>query len=153
MSELNKALRQFEATEANLTKLERVWDFLQKYKEIKGEDRNLYENKRSSYLQLLKGLPPIDGGKPYIEPFNFSKIEELMDKAREFQKDFNISSEREIYKQIEKPGKELREYRFLLNQKRQQLIRDEMLQILKEIGILLESLQKIFPIAEIKFPY
>ena len=64
------ALEQFEAAEANLVKLERLWE------EVSGlipggvsfGGNAEYEDRCRSYRLLLDGLPRIDGWRPESEP-------------------------------------------------------------------------------------
>jgi len=69
-SPINSALRQFEATEANLVKLERIWAkiiILTPSGLAFGSDAT-YEEHVRSYEDLLHALPAMDGWKPKSIP-------------------------------------------------------------------------------------
>src|SRR5438874_8285460 len=65
--DINQALRQFEATEANLEKLERLWDKMAGQLPRGGiiaYDQTAeaeYERRRLSFQRLLAAMPAIDG--------------------------------------------------------------------------------------------
>jgi hypothetical protein len=145
MSQLNEILRQLEATEANLVKLEKLWDVLTENlpSDIVFGSNPVYENACRSYEHILKSLPSIDNWKPTALPFDLNEIAQNRFDARELGMDAptaRISVELEI----EKPGKELREYRDRFNQKRRELTRDELLEICNQIDALLAKLEKTY---------
>ncbi|MDV2995098.1 MAG: hypothetical protein N4J56_004752 [Chroococcidiopsis sp. SAG 2025] len=152
MSNLDEALRQFEATEANLSRLEKLWSLLEKNvpKGIVFGSNLVYENGCRSYEHLLVGLPLIDGWQPTALPLDLDEIAQSRLDALEVGE---ISIEIEVYRRIEKPGQELREYRFRFDQKRRQLVQNIILQTFSEIDCLLARLQEIYPIDEAKFKY
>ncbi|MBD2500550.1 restriction endonuclease [Anabaena azotica] len=145
MTQLDKALRQFEATEANLVKLEKQWDLLQKNipNGIVFAANPMYEDALRSYKHILTGLPSIDGWKPQTIPWDLDEIAQNRLDAREFGDTIN---QIDVERQIEQPGKELREYRYKFNQKRRNLIQNRIIQISNEIDHLLEKLQENYPI-------
>ncbi|MFV2058658.1 MAG: restriction endonuclease, partial [Thiohalomonadales bacterium] len=76
-SPLNSAIRHFEAAEANLIKLEKLWD------EIEGtipdgvafvDSDPLYEDNCRSFDDILAAIPAIDGWKPEISLFELNEI-------------------------------------------------------------------------------
>lgn len=144
MSSLDESLRQFEATEANLVKLEKLWDTIVKNvpSGIVFGSNPIYENACFSYEHILKRLPSIDGWKPASLPCDLDQIAQERLDALEIDPIAQISVEIEI----EKPGKELREYRFRFNQKRRQLIYNQLLRFCDEVEQLLNNLQKNHPI-------
>lgn len=152
MSKLDEALRQFEATEANLAKLEKLWNLLQKNipNGIVFAANPVYEDACHSYKQILAGIPLIDGWKPITLPYDLDEITQFRLDAFEVGE---VAIQIEVDRRIEKPGKELREYRFRFNQKRRQLIHDIVFQTFNEIQQLLDKLQESFPIDEENIKY
>jgi hypothetical protein len=145
MSQLDEALRQFEAIEANLVKLEKVWDLLQKNipDGIVFGANPVYEDALRSYEHILTGLPLIDGWKPKTLPCDLDEIAQNRLDAHEVGE---LAIQIEVDRQIEQPGKEVREYRFRFNQKRRKLIHDKIVQVSTEIDQLLETLKEKYPI-------
>lgn len=145
MSQLDEALRKFEATEANLVKLEKVWSVLRKNTPdgIVFGTKPIYENAYRSYEQVLVELPSIDGWKPNTLPCDLDEIAQSRLDAYEIGE---VAIQIEVDRRIEKPGKELREYRFRFNKKRRKLIQSIVFQTISEIDQLLGKLQEIYPI-------
>ena len=152
MSNLDEALRQFEAAEANLSKLEKLWSLLEKNVPtgITFGSNLVYEDACRSYEHLLVGLPLIDGWQPTALPLELDEIAQSRLDALEVGE---VLIEIEVDRRIEKPGKELREYRFRFDQKRRQLVQNIILQTFNEIDRLLDQLQEIYPIDESKLEY
>lgn len=152
MSKLDEALRQFEAAEANLAKLEKLCNLLQKNVPdgIVFRANPVYEDACRSYEQLLTGLPLIDDWKPTALPCELDQIAQSRLDAFEVGE---VEIQIEVVRQIEKPGRELREYRFRFNQKRRQLIQNIMFQTFNEIDRLLDQLRESFPIDEASIEY
>ncbi|BAT51891.1 hypothetical protein NOS3756_08220 [Nostoc sp. NIES-3756] len=145
MSQLDEALRKFEAIEANLVKLENLWDLLQKNipQNIVFGANPVYEDALRSYEHILTGLPLIDGWKPKTIPSDLDEIAQNRLDALELGE---ATLQIRVELQIEQPGKELREYRFKFNQKRRKLIQDKIVHLSNEIDKLLEKLQEKYPI-------
>ena len=75
-SPINSALRQFEATEANLAKLEHTWSEIEKLTPegpAFGNDP-AYEEHVRVYEDVLAALPKIDGWKPESVPMDLNSI-------------------------------------------------------------------------------
>lgn len=126
-SSLNKALRQFESTEANLEKIEKIW---MEIKEKIGTgitfvfDDPEYENNIRSFYSLIESLPNIDGWKPKIVLMEPNEIaQSRLDASEIGEIEFAVS----IEERINEPGKLIGEYRFRYNQKRRELIRDSLI--------------------------
>jgi Restriction endonuclease len=145
MSQLDNALREFGAAEANLAKLERLWNLLQKNtpSDIVFGANPVYEDACRSYKQLLVELPLIDGWKPMALPWDLPEIAQSRLNAREIGE---IHIQIEIEGEIEKGGKELRKYRFYFDQKRRKLIHNIVCETINEIEQLLDKLQKTYPL-------
>lgn len=126
---LSSTLGHFEIAEANLVKLERL------YKEIIslipggisfGTDIT-HEEKCRFYEHVLSVLPAIDGWKPTSIPMSLNDIAQSRMDAYDLGEPEAILS---IENEIEKPGVELRQYRFLFDHKRKQLIYDSLLELI-----------------------
>ncbi len=82
---MNAALRQFEAVEANLEKLERLW------KDLRGTipegiafvSDPKYEDLSRAFSDILHTLPKIDGWKPDAEPPDLYELAQNRFDARE----------------------------------------------------------------------
>ncbi|MBZ5494097.1 MAG: restriction endonuclease [Acidobacteriia bacterium] len=144
-SPINSALRQFEAAEANLTKLERLWAEIEKLipEGLQFGSDPVYEERVRSYRDVLVGLPKIDGWKPEGIPMDLNAICQNRLDAKELGE---ISVEIAVEEGINAPGRELAEYRHRLNKKRRQLIRNAMNDLIARIDHtvgLLEELELV----------
>jgi hypothetical protein len=146
---MNAALRQFEAAEANLEKLERLWKELRKMipEGISfGSDPKYYDRSRA-YSDVLRALPKIDGWKPEAEPPDLNDLAQNRLDALEVDE---ISAIIAAEESAERPARELAEYRYRLNQKRRQVIRDALAnvvgridEILRVLGVRFEGEQQL----------
>jgi hypothetical protein len=143
-SPINSALRQFEATEANLAKLERIWPRVVELtpKGLSFGNDPAYDELVRNYEDIVKALPRIDGWKPEDIPMDLNSIGQLRLDAKEVGE---IQAEISIEEQIEAPGRELAKYRHLLNRKRHHLIRSVMVDKINQIDEILQSLRKALP--------
>jgi hypothetical protein len=143
-SPINSALRPFEATEANLAKLERLWSKIQEKTPggIQFGSDAAYEELVRSYYDILGSLPKIDGWRPERIPMDLDAIAQCRLDAKEVGE---ISMEMSIEKDIEEPGIELARYRHQLNRKRRQLIRSVMSDVVARVDDTLSSLRKRVP--------
>jgi hypothetical protein len=143
-SPINSALRQFEATEANLVKLERLWAKITKLTPSGlafGGDPT-YEEHVRGYKDLLHALPSIDGWKPETVPEDLDTIGQMRLDAKEVGE---LSAEVAVESQIEAPGRELAEYRHRLNTKRRKLIRSVTSDLIAAIDQTLRSFSNAIP--------
>lgn len=137
---MTDALRHFEIAEANLVKLEKLWNEL---REIIGDGPAFgstpdYEDKCRSYSIILPYLTKIDGWRPTEEPWEFDAIGQSRLDALDIGE---IGATSAIESEIEKPGVELRQYRFLLNQKRRQLTRETMLLLIDSVDAIIREME------------
>lgn len=141
MSDLNGALRTFEAAEANLAKLERLWKEIRKLTPdgiAFGSDPQ-YEDVVRSYEHVLASLPRIDGWVPTSIPRELDAIAQARFDAQEIgEPEMFVSVEQDI----EEPAKELREYRFRFDRKRRELTRNAINSLIETISELLHSLHR-----------
>lgn len=138
-SPLNAALRQFEAAEANLEKLERIWA------ELRGMipdgivfGRNpKYEDRCRAYYDVLQAMPKIDGWKPEAYP---PDLNDLVQDRLDAQDVGEISAMVSAQEPVETPAREIAEYRHRLNKKRRQFIRKALSEIMARMDEGLKSL-------------
>jgi hypothetical protein len=126
------ALEQFEATEANLVKLERLWDEMAAMIPtgvVFGENVE-YEDRARSFDLLLASLPKLGGWKPVASPPDLDGVAQSRLDAMEIDEP---SAHVAVERSIEEPGRELREYRFRLNNMRKALIRDALVGLIDQI--------------------
>lgn len=141
-SPLNAALRHFEAAEANLVKIEKVLAAIEAAipKGIAFGENTEYEDDCRSFAALLASLPKIDGWKPDIVLMDLDEIAQSRLDAHEVgEVESLISTER----QIGEPSRLLREYRYRFNQKRRELIRDALIELIDAIDANLRELSKL----------
>ncbi|AYM14655.1 MULTISPECIES: restriction endonuclease [Agrobacterium] len=139
------ALEQFEATEANLVKLERICSELQEMvpEGISfGEDVE-YEERTRSFELLLNSLPMINGWKPTAMPADLNGIAQSRFDAMEIDEPSTYSA---IESWIEEPGRALREYRFRMNTMRRALIRDALVVLIDQVDADLRSIRSALPL-------
>jgi hypothetical protein len=76
MSPIMEALKQFEATEANLLKLQRLWDELQALfpTAVSLNHNPEYDDRARSFDSVLQALPTIDGWKPDLCPPDHERV-------------------------------------------------------------------------------
>lgn len=143
-SPINAALRQFEATEANLAKLERLWSEIQKLTPygLQFGNNPVYEERVRVFEDLITALPTIDGWKPQSVPMDLNSIGQSRLDAKECGE---ISAEVAVEDQIEAPGRELAEYRHRLNKKRRELTRGAMLELVRTIDDTVRTLAATIP--------
>lgn len=147
-SSLNAALRQFEVAQANLSKLERIWN------EIKdmipsgivfGADE-LYETKLRSYKHLVDSLPKVLGYKPETIPMNLDEIAQSRLDANEIG-DFEALMY--VEREIDVPRLELQEYKFRLQDLRKTLVRNAVSELVDRIDEVLGKLSARYQIDEL----
>lgn len=142
-SPLNAALRHFEAAEANLVKAEKLLS------EIEAAipsgiaffgDNPEYETNCRNFEVLIKALPKIEGWKPEIY---FMDLDEIAQNRLDAQEVGEIECMMSIERQIGEPSRLLRDYRYRFNQKRRELIRDALIDLIDAIDSSLRDLGKL----------
>jgi hypothetical protein len=126
------ALKQFEATEANLGKAERLLaETLALIPSgIVFGSNSQYDEKCLAIDELAQHLPAIDGWKPKLGMLDLDGIAHWrLDAAESGEPTAEIG----LYRAIEEPGRELAEYRFRFNRKRRALIRDAALDLMSDV--------------------
>jgi hypothetical protein len=132
MTTLDDALRQFEATEANLEKLEKLW------KQISDQMPSdpafghppEYDELCLAFRRVLAALPAIDGFRVEDRLYEYGEIGQMRFDALELGE---IESQVSVENEIGEQGRLLREYRFRLLAKRRELVRDRMLALIDEV--------------------
>ncbi len=140
-SPIMEALKQFEATEANLTKLENLWTELQELfpDGIQLGESPEYEDRRRSFDCILTALPKIGGWKPSIAAPDWDGVVTARFDYLELGDPFETAKfEAAIWTE----GKEIRECRYRLNQKRRQLIRDALVAVIDKFDADLRQIRK-----------
>ena len=142
-SPLMNALEKFEATEANVAKLERLWSELESLVPDGisfGEDPD-YDDKVCAYSLLLDALPMIDGWKPTMSPWALNEIaQNRLDVIELGEPMASVQLEEGIIE----PGKEIRHYRFRFDIKRRALIRDSLVKLIDEVDSDIRTLRLEF---------
>ena len=124
-SSLMEALREFEATEANLVKLERLRQEIENLvpKGILFGSNPDYDDRCRAFNDVLASLPMIDGWKPEC---SYPDLNDLAQARLDAEDIGEVSLWVETEASIEIPGKDLQEYRFRFHKKRRALIQDAL---------------------------
>jgi hypothetical protein len=140
---LDSALRAFEATEANLDKLDRLWQQLRTHipDGIAFGSNPEYEELLRHFDEVASGLPAIDGWRIGARPLELDDIGRVRFDAAEIGEiEAKISIENHIYEL----DSLLPAYRFRLNRKRRHVVRavlekkiESVNQVLKGLALLL----------------
>jgi hypothetical protein len=138
---LNSTLKEFEAVEANLAKLERLWDQMKVL--IPGSnvlgvsESETYLRAQRSFEQIIKGMPAIDGVKLknctlHPDDITTGKIDCLeLGEVRD-----SIAFDNALFSQTE----ELNSYRFRMEAKRRELARQAVADLSSDIDSILQAL-------------
>ena len=150
-STLEAALRQFEATEANLRKLEDLWSKIRALipagPAFGAPDR--YDEYCRAFRHILVAMPAITGTRIEDHLMDFDDIGQMRIDCLEVDEiSCTVTTEREIDKQ----GTALEEYRFALTTNRRQLVRDRILALIDAVDDILRSLPATISSIPIKHP-
>jgi Restriction endonuclease len=133
---LDDALGEFDRVEANLSKIERVWTKLQAlipdwivFGEGGPDDRQ-YRDLCRDFARLLTGLPPIDGWSISARPLELAAIAQIRFAAQELGEIEAIAG---VESGVNEPGLEIDEYRSRLHEKRRQLVRSRLNELVAEV--------------------
>jgi hypothetical protein len=149
VSNLNEALKQFEAVEANLAKLSRLWDEIERMLPdlfsgvIAGvTDENLYREKKRAFEHIAKSLPKIDGHELDVAIVDCDGIQATNLDLHELDEfSATVSYDQELHRQ----GELISDYRFRVGVKRRKLARDNVLDYIENFESRLHQLK---PVAE-----
>lgn len=126
MNDLMNALEQFDVTESNLAKLERLWGEMETYlpKGLSRGNDPEYDERRRAYDLLIRALPSIEGFKPEADPptpdqVGASRLDylELGEPGTEFAVDLWINE----------TAQSVQDYRFKFQTMRRALVREAMI--------------------------
>jgi len=139
MADLDAALRQFEATEANLEKLDKLWSQIENHIPDGPAFGNPpeYDELCLAFRQILHALPAIDGFKVDDQLHDYSAIGQMRLDALEIDE---IEAKVSVENCVSEQGRLLREYRFKLQTKRRELTRDRMLGLIDDVDGMLRQL-------------
>lgn len=139
MLALVAALQQFEATEANLSKLEMLWDKISRLvpdgPAFGGPPE--YDELCLAFRRILPTLPAIGSMRVDDRLFDYDVAGQMRLDALEIGE---IEARVSVSNDLEEQGRLLHEYRFHLNAKRRELVRDRLLALIDEIDSLLRVL-------------
>lgn len=139
MSTLDAALKQFEAAQANLEKLDKLWadiERLQPSSPAFGGPPD-YAELCLAFRRVLPGLPAIDGFRVSDQLHDYDEAGQMLLDALEVGE---IEAQVSVTNALAEQGRLLREYRFRLLAKRRELVRDRILELAAEIERLLKGL-------------
>jgi hypothetical protein len=138
-SPLTNALRQFEATEANLAKAERLLSEAKNMVPtgiVFGSNPD-YDTRCRSLKEIERHLPAIDAWKPSLDIMDLDDIAQWrLDATDASMPEMEIS----LYREIEKPGRELAEYRFRFDRTRRALVREAVVDLISAVEACLQKL-------------
>lgn len=126
------ALQQLEATEANLVKLERLWNEISAMipAGISFGENGEYEDGVRAYDHLIRALPSIDGWRPTAMPPDLDGLAQSRFEAMEIDE---FSAHAAVESWVLEPGRQLREYRFRLVNTRKAIIREALVGLIDQI--------------------
>jgi hypothetical protein len=128
---LNVSLKHFETAEANLVKVEKLWEEIRTLTPNGvsfGSDIE-YEEKCRLYEMILPHLTKINGWSPGAIPMGLNDIAQARFEIQDLLFG-DIGAVVTLDNQIDSPGTELRQYRFLLNQTRKELVRSTLIELI-----------------------
>ncbi len=128
---LESALMQFEATEANLRKLDSLWAQI---RALIGNDVAFgsppgYDDACRAFRHILRYMPSIDGTRIDASLLTFDEVGDLRYDARDLG---NVDMQVSVERQIEHQGEVLNGYRFLLVVKRRELVRFRITKLIED---------------------
>ena len=138
---LAAALDRFDRTEANLKKLQTVWDKIFQVLPsdlVFGMDTDELDDLRRSFDDLVEALPPIDGFVIEARPYSADAAAQARFDALEISLEAP-HARLEVERSIELPGREINEYRYRLHSARRTLVRREVEDVLAAIDGLLRD--------------
>lgn len=139
MTMLDVALSQFEATQANLEKLDRLWEQicrLQPSGPAFGSPPE-YDELCLAFRRILPSVPAIDGFRIQDRLHDYDEAGQMHFDALEIG---DIEARVSVVNALDEQGRQLREYRFRLQAKRRELVRGRLLKLIDEVDELLRDL-------------
>ena len=147
-SPLNQALKQFEATEANVEKLQRLWARMEKLLPTSSsisfdqEEVAQYEECSRSFNTIAAALPKIDGHKLTISHL---PLQEVFQNALDCLELGEITATVSAEEAARKQGRDLAEYKFRLRRAKKLLARTTVQTLSKTVDELIPVLASEYP--------
>ncbi len=140
--DLNAALGQFDIVDANLRRLEKVWEemagLIYSGGPILGvRDERRYEELNRAFAAIASTLPAIDGSRLKGYPADPDDIAQIQFDAGESGEPHDYIQANQI---IYAPRQALSEYRFRFDSARRNLVRERLRELVREIDLLLPRL-------------
>jgi len=146
MNSLNTALKQFEATEANLVKAEALWG------EITGlipdgivfgdPTEGIYDDRCRAFRDIQKSLPQIDG---WAMPLCLLELSEISQRRLDAEVTGELECKVVVEESLFEQEKHLQEYRYRFSSKRRQLIRSKLLESVDCVDSAIRKLSDVYP--------
>ena len=145
---LDAALQQFDATEANLGKLEKLWKQISELLPTApafGSPPE-YQELCLAFRRVLPGLPAIGGMRIADHLPDYDDVGQMYLDALEVG---DIEAQVAVGKFLDEQGNQLQEYRFRFQAKRRELVRDRLHTLVNEIDTLLNNLSPLIDGAQV----
>jgi len=138
---LMNALREFDATESNLIKLEKLCHEIEELVPggIQFGFNSAYDDLRRIFAEFLAALPTIDGWKPECR---FCDLDEIAQARLDAEDIGELSLYVDVENSITFPRRELHRYRFEFNKKRRALIQDILSELIDTIDSDIRNLKR-----------
>jgi hypothetical protein len=147
---LEQALEQFDVVEANVHRLEKVWEEISQlipeggpsFTDGVGPEDQRYRELLRAYQKIIKALPPIGNCTIETVPWELNPIGQAPLDALEIGE---FEAQLSVETSILAPGREIEEYRAALIQARRELVRDHLIRLIGVIDPLLQELVPVVP--------
>jgi hypothetical protein len=142
--DLERALEQFDRTQTNLERLQKVWDRMQELIPSgiafsgAGPDELLYDELSRAFYEITAGLPAIDGRGLDCQLITLSEIAKARYDADLLDDDPEVIVA--LTERIEQPVHAIADYRHRLTKARKRLVRERVIALVAEIDGLLAGL-------------
>jgi hypothetical protein len=140
MTSLQGALAQFETVEANLTKLDHLWNRIRQMlpggPSFGGPPE--YDDACFAFRQILEVMPSIDGFRVTDELLEYDAAGQMHLDASEIGE---IEAQVSVSRIMEAQGRALAEYRRRFERKRRELVRDRLISLIDAVDAGLRALQ------------
>jgi hypothetical protein len=141
---LNEALKQFDLTEANLVRLEKLWAKLDRlipdgvaFVGSSPEQRE-YDQLTRAFDDIKEALPTIDGWRITASPLALNDIAQARLDAREVEE---MSAIRAVEDEIYRPEQQIGDYRHRMVKKRRELVRRRIKELVEVVDRRLDQLR------------
>jgi hypothetical protein len=132
-SDLAAALDQFDRTQANLAKVDQVWqDFRSMVPDdlIFGLDSDTSDDLARAFVDIADALPAIDGFRIDAAPMALDAIAQARFDAMEVGE---IEAKMSVENAIDEPGRQIAEYRYRLDRTRRNLVRNRVMEVIDSV--------------------